>query len=118
MNILAYAIYLTITFYITTRVGRVLFKNGYVFVLPLLENDEKLTLFVNKMLLTGYYLVNLGYATAIIITWHNITTWTYLVQSIVEMIGRILLILAGLHWMNMIVIHNYGKQILSSHHKT
>ncbi len=118
MNILAYTIYLLITYFVTVHVGKVFYKNGRVYILNLLAGDESTTDSINKILLTGYYLLNLGYASLMIRFWKSIYSYEELVSSIGIMTGRILLSLALIHFFNMIVIYllsNYKKSI--HHHK-
>ena len=104
MNTLAYIIYLAITYLITVKVGLVFYRNGAIYILNLLPENEQLARAINKMLLTGYYLLNLGYAAIMIRTWEKINTWTDLISSISLMTGKIMLTLALIHFMNMAII--------------
>lgn len=110
MNILAYILYLLITYIITVRVGFIFYRNGRVFILNLLKQDEQLTDFINRILLTGYYLLNLGYAALMLQSWDTINSWTALLVSIVSMTGRIILTLALIHFCNMGAIYFIGKK--------
>ncbi|WPQ61517.1 hypothetical protein SIO70_24465 [Chitinophaga sancti] len=114
MNILAYIIYLFITYLVTVRVGLLFFRNGRLYILGLLQGDVSLTDFINKILLVGYYLVNLGYAAIMISCWSTVHTWLELLTSITTMTGRILLTLAVMHYCNMAVILLIKNRI-SSH---
>jgi len=119
MNTLAYLIYLFITWFITVQVGLVFFKNGRTFLLYLFGNDVAKTTAINKLLLTGYYLLNGGYAAVMLQTWETIDTWTALLVSICSMVGRIILTLALIHFFNMLVLFLLSKWVHSSiHHKT
>ncbi len=69
MNTIAYILYLIITYIITVRVGFIFYRNGRVFILELLHQDVQLTDFINRILLTGYYLLNLGYAALMLRSW-------------------------------------------------
>lgn len=69
MNIIAYTIYLTISCFITVRVGKACYSNGWHFIKPLFLGHDELARAVNKLLLTGFYLVNLG-----IVAW-NLHGW-------------------------------------------
>lgn len=104
MNFIAYIIYLVTTYIITVHLGLVLHKNGRLFILDELGNNEKLTDFVNKILLVGYYLINLGYTAYMLSTWQHINDWVGLVCSICSMIGRIVLTLGISHYLNICVI--------------
>lgn len=76
MNTIAYAIYLAITYLITVKVGWRFYRNGRIFILGLLEQNHTLADAINNILLVGYYLVNLGYATVMISSWGTIHSWT------------------------------------------
>ena len=113
MNTLAYIIYLLITYLITVRTGWLFYRHGRVYIITLLSGDEKLADFINKILLTGYYLLNLGYAAAMIRYWQQVTGFTELLGSIASMTGRIMLTLALIHFCNMSVIYFISKR---NHH--
>lgn len=119
MNILAYIIYLLITYIITVHVGWVFYKNGRYYILSLLQGDEKLTLFINRLLLVGYYLLNLGYVALTISSWQSVTNWGVLWGTVATMTGKILLVLGIVHFGNMGIIYLIGKNHRKSitHHK-
>jgi len=110
MNTLAYIIYLFITYLITVRVGFIFYRNGRIFILGLLKNDASLTDAINRILLVGYYLVNLGYTALMISTWGTIVSWTELLSSVTIMTGKIVLTLAIMHYFNMLVIYLISKR--------
>jgi len=118
MNTLAYIFYLFITYFITVRTGLLFYRNGRVYILTLLQGDGQLTDFINKMLLTGYYLLNLGYAATMIRFWKTIATFTELLTSIATMTGTIMLTLAVIHFINMTAIYFISKRNNHLHHTT
>ncbi|TWI81564.1 hypothetical protein IQ13_2582 [Lacibacter cauensis] len=116
MNSIAYIIYLLLTYFITVHVGLRFYRNGRIYILGLLEGNEALTDFINKLLLVGYYLLNLGYAALMIQLWTTVVTWLALFESIFIMTGRIMLTLALIHFMNMLVIYLIRKRQQASLH--
>ncbi|MES1218302.1 MAG: hypothetical protein ABUT20_22540 [Bacteroidota bacterium] len=114
MNILAYIVYLFVSYLVTVHTGLLFYRNGRIYILNLLHGDEQLTSFINKMLLTGYYLLNLGYAAVMIRFWKTITTLNELVASIGSMTGKIMLTLAVIHFFNMAAIYFISKR--NNHH--
>ncbi|MEO8406404.1 MAG: hypothetical protein ABI480_17470 [Chitinophagaceae bacterium] len=104
MNTFAYIIYLFLTYLITVHVGLIFYRNGRVYILRLLHGDEKLTDFINRILLTGYYLLNLGYAALMISFWKTVYTWTEMMTTISIKTGQIMLTLAVIHFCNMGII--------------
>jgi hypothetical protein len=118
MNIVAYIIYLFITYIITVRVGKIFYKNGRIYILSIVHGDEQLTDFINKILLAGYYLMNLGYATIMLSFWKTVTSYADVIASVSNMTGKIILSLSIVHFTNMYIIHLIGeKQHLLTHQK-
>ena len=114
MNIIAYILYIFITFFITVNVGLILYKNGRIYILEALHHNEELTDTVNKILLIGYYLLNLGYAALMLQYWEQITSYSMLIESVTTMVGRIVLGLAFMHYLNMFIIHKFRHKIIIS----
>nr|WP_295864331.1 hypothetical protein [uncultured Chitinophaga sp.] len=110
MNILAYLIYFVITYLITVHVGLRFYRNGRVFIHGLIPQDVALCEAINNILLTGYYLVNIGYATVMISFWQTIHTVTELVMQITESAGLIILTLGLLHCFNMSAIYYISRK--------
>ena len=59
-TVLSYSIYLPVTTLLTIWVARTLFSNGRVFLVEIFHKDEALADSVNKLLLVGFYLINIG----------------------------------------------------------
>jgi hypothetical protein len=110
MNTLAYILYILTTYIITVHVGLIFFRNGRLYILRLLHGDENLTDSINRILLTGYYLLNLGYAALMIRGWKTILTWTDLLASLTTMTGRIIITLGIIHFFNMAVIYLISRR--------
>jgi ABC-type Co2+ transport system permease subunit len=110
MNTLAYIVYLFITCLITVRTGWLFYRNGRVYIVSLLKGDEQLAHFINRLLLTGYYLINLGYAAVMISSWQTVTDITVLLTSIAAMTGKIMLTLALIHFCNMGIIYIISRR--------
>lgn len=110
MNTLAYIVYLFITYIITVRVGKLFYKNGRIYIYQLMKADGAITDFINKLLLVGYYLTNLGYATIMLSFWKTIYSITELVATVSTMTGRIILSLAIVHFANLFIIYFIAKK--------
>lgn len=107
-NLTVLIIYLLVTSYITLYVGRLLYLNGRHFIASML-GDEKLTDFVNKALLVGYYLVNLGYVAFMLSQIRQPESLLDIVPAVSTAIARILLTLGILHYVNVTVIIIWSK---------
>ena len=113
LNVLSYSIYLTITAIIIFAVGQILYRNGNVFVSQLVPNHEDLCKKVNKNLLLGYYLLNLGYCAITILNWEKIETMNQLIAIIAYKTSIILFIIGILHYFNIFMITNYIKKLIN-----
>lgn len=110
MNLTAYLLYLAITIPLIVWVGRMLFKNGRVFIKDIFKNNQELTDSINKLLLVGFYLVNMGYTVFALQILGDIETAHELVEVLSKKIGLIVLVLGGMHFMNMTVLYKLRKR--------
>jgi hypothetical protein len=113
-NLIAYAIYAILTYLITVRVGWLCYQNGLHFVKLAIE-AQHLAISVNKLLLVGYYLINLGYITLMIYSWETIDTWQELVESLSQKMAFIVLLLGAMHYFNLGVLYFLGKNVFAKH---
>jgi len=111
LNLIAYSIYITITVFIIIKIGRICYRNGNVFVLHLIPNDKEFCLRINKMLLLGYYLINIGYTIITLSGWTSIRSVLQMIESLSTNIAMILSILAVLHYLNLFWITKFIKKI-------
>jgi len=101
MNVLAYIVYLFITYLITIRVGWRFYRAGEVYIFNLLAGDHKLTHFINRLLLVGYYLLNLGYVALMLHRWEKVDSLLMLIDTVTAKTAQILLLLGIMHFFNM-----------------
>lgn len=102
-NILTYAMYLPITVALTVWVARTLHKNGRVFLVDIFHSNHELADSVNKLLLVGFYLINIGYAVYTLQIFGDILTVQAVIERLSLKLGAIILILGGMHFFNLFV---------------
>jgi hypothetical protein len=112
-NIISYVIFIAVISFITVKVGWVFYKNGEVYIKMLLPNEIHLVQSINKLLLVGYYLLNLGYAAVTLSFWEQIMTITQLCSVLFLKTGTIIVFLALMHYFNLIWLLVYSR----SHNK-
>jgi hypothetical protein len=112
-DLLAHIIYLLLTYLITVHVGWRFYTHGRVYILALLHQNEALTDAVNRLLLVGYYLLNLGYAALMIKLWQRVDTLSAMMGMLAQKVGTIMLTLACIHFCNMAVIAWLHKKQVS-----
>jgi hypothetical protein len=104
-NVSAYIIFLALIVFIIVYAGRYFYTNGRIFIISLFNGNVSLADYVNKLLLIAYYLFNIGYSFLKLKQWKKITDFEMLVSSLASNIGVLILILAVMHYFNMLVIY-------------
>lgn len=110
MILTAYLLYLSITYLVTVQVGWRFYRNGRPYLLALFRGDAAIADALNRLLLTGYYLLNLGYAALMIQSWPGLYSWTSVVMQVSRMCGTIILTLGFVHCCNMGVLYLFRKR--------
>jgi hypothetical protein len=101
--VLTYVIYLLISIGLTVGVGWALARSGRTFLLDVFGGNEGLAEAVNRLLVVGFYLLNLGFVTLTMQTSGNIDSARQGVQLLSVKIGEVLLVLGALHFANLAV---------------
>lgn len=104
-NISAYIIYLSLMVFLIVYVGRYFYTNGRVFIISLFNGNESLADQINKLLLIAYYLFNIGYAFIMLNHWQRINSIEELFGSLSANMATLIMILAIVHYFNMLVIY-------------
>ncbi|MCR6661782.1 MAG: hypothetical protein NVV60_01200 [Luteimonas sp.] len=106
---LAYGLYLVISVGMTIWVARALSSNGEVFLIRCFGQDRELAASTNRLLVIGFYLVNLGFISYRLGNWQVDTV--SLIPQVGSRVGVSLLVLGLMHFFNMMMIARYGKQV-------
>jgi len=109
-TVLTYCIYLPVTLLLTVWVARTLFANGRIFLVEIFHKDETLADSVNKLLLVGFYLVNIGYAVYTLRISGTIAGTQDMIEVLSEKVGWIILVLGAMHFFNLFVLFNLRKR--------
>lgn len=112
LNIIGYLIYLSLTSIIIIKVGKLCYDNGNIFVSQLIPNHIELCHQINKMLLIGYYLLNLGYCAMTIISWEKIQNMNQLIEIIATKSAIIILTIGFMHYINILLLTKYIKKLI------
>lgn len=111
--ILTYAAYLIISIALTVWVAKVLFKNGRIFLVDIFHGNTELADSVNKLLVVGFYLVNVGYMSMNLREVGTIADVQTVIEVLSRKLGYIILTLGAMHFLNLIVffkLRNRAKQ--------
>ena len=99
-----YLSYLAISIALTVWVARTLHRSGRVFLLDAFRGNAELTDSVNQLLGVGFYLINVGYIALALKTTDPLTNFREVIELESSKIGVVLLILGGMHFINMFVL--------------
>lgn len=111
-NTIAYLLFLGLMSLVIVKIGRICYDNGNIFVATLIPDHTALCQQINKALLTGYYLVNIGYCAITITNWQTITSLPMLIEVIAIKSAIILFLLAALHYTNLFLLKNYVQKLI------
>ncbi len=101
--VVSYTIYLLVTIALTIWVAKTLFNNGRVFLIDIFHQNEQMADSVNKLLVVGFYLINIGYAVYTLQIYSEINSVQEVIESLSLKIGGIILILGAMHFFNLFV---------------
>ncbi|MFL5728030.1 MAG: hypothetical protein ACJ75J_00970 [Cytophagaceae bacterium] len=108
--ILTYLVYLFVSITLTILVANVLFKNGRIFLVDIFAGNEPLADSVNKLLLVGFYLINIGYASLALKENLDILNYQVVIERLSYKLGVIILLLGGMHFFNLFVFFKLRKR--------
>jgi len=108
-----YLTYLIISILLTVWVAQTLHKNGRIFLVDCFGGNEPMADSVNHLLVVGFYLINFGYVTLALKTDTPPVDTQQVIENLSGKIGIVLLVLGGMHFMNLIVfskLRNRGQE--------
>ncbi len=97
-----YAVYAAIAVGLTAWLARTLFRNGTAFLHDVFEDRPGLADAVNKLLVTGFYMLNLGYALYLLRASSGLGAFDA-IQFLVNRLALLLVSLALIHFVNVLV---------------
>ena len=99
-----YGICLVVSVSLMAWVARTLFKNGRVFLVDVLRGNEALADSINRLLVAGFYLINLGYISLALRVGYELTTAREAIEALSGKIGCALLVLGIMHFLDLLVL--------------
>jgi len=109
-NVIGYSVYIGVIIYITVFIGKKFHSHGKVFLNEILV-DHGVCEAVNNILLVAYYLLNIGNAIIMVKTWPQIESIGGLIEVTSINIGQIIFLLAGIHFVNIVLLLVGRKRI-------
>lgn len=104
-----YAAYGVIAVGVVIYLARTLFRNGAVFLADVFPDKPELAGAVNRLLVVGFYLLNLGYA-FLLLQANSAPDVLTAVEVLARKLGILLVSLGGLHFLNMYVFYRIRRR--------
>jgi hypothetical protein len=103
LTIAGYGSYLVLSLALTMWVARTLFRHGRRFLVDAFRGDQELADSVNRLLVVGFYLVNIGYVTLALKLDQAPISVATLIEALSAKVGLVALVLGAMHYGNMAV---------------
>ena len=110
LTVVAYVIYLVVSIALTVWVARTLSHNGRIFLSDVLRGDERLADAVNRLLVVGFYLVNLGFVALYLHQSDEITDARGIFEALSTKLGVVLLVLGVMHLGNVYALNKIRRR--------
>jgi hypothetical protein len=105
-----YVAYLLVSVALTAWVGWTLARNGKVFLTDVFGGDEGLAEAVNRLLVVGFYLVNLGFVALYLRAGQNVHDLRGAFDTLSVKVGIVLLVLGVLHLGNVWIFNRMRRR--------
>jgi hypothetical protein len=104
-----YIAYAAIAVGLTIWLARVLFRNGAVFLQDVFKDNQPMAEAVNRLLVVGFYLLNLGYA-CLLLKAQRSETSIGAIETLATKLGLLLLSLGAIHFFNLFLFHRMRRR--------
>jgi hypothetical protein len=104
-----YLVYGVASVALTIWLARTLFKNGAVFLRDVFADKPELADAVNRLLVVGFYLLNLGYA-CLLLEADPVGSPVAAIETLARKLGALLLSLGVMHFLNMFLFHRIRRR--------
>lgn len=102
--LIGYTAYLAVSIALTVWVARTLHKSGRVFLVDAFHGNTELADSINRLLVVGFYLINVGYIAVALKTEEALASTREVIELESGKIGVVLLILGAMHFFNIFVL--------------
>ena len=110
MTVLTYLTYLLVAVPLTVWVAHTLSSNGRVFLEDVFAGNEDLADAVNKLLVVGFYLLNIGFVTLYLRVGTEVADLRGLLETLSVKVGSVMLVLGLVHFCNVYVFNTIRRR--------
>ncbi|MBN8711440.1 MAG: hypothetical protein J0I10_18860 [Verrucomicrobia bacterium] len=102
---LTYTLYIIVSITLTVWVARTLFRSGRAFLNECFPDNDALAESINRLLVVGFYLVNLGFIALFLRTSRDLTEVREMFELLSSKLGVVLLTLGFMHFVNLLILN-------------
>jgi len=107
----SYLTYLAITVPLTVWVASTLSTNGQVFLEDVFTDNSALAEAINRLLVVGFYLLNVGFVLLYLRTGETAFSLPSLVEVVSVKIGVVMIVLGLIHFTNVYVFNSIRRRV-------
>src|SRR6059058_3862486 len=107
-----YVVYIALSIPLTVWVAHTLHKNGRVFLIDSFHGNEELADSINRLLVVGFYLINIGYVALALREAQAPQDLRTVIELLSREIGVVLLVLGAMHFFNLLVFSKMRRRAL------
>ncbi|MGB3591080.1 MAG: hypothetical protein WBA16_05275 [Nonlabens sp.] len=104
-NLAAYAIYTMLVCTIILYVGHYCYRYGATYLVVAIPHDPHQAAWINKLLLVGYYLLNIGIGIYLVSTWPLLPDGLAVLRSVLRQVSNLIFLLGVMHHINLFIIN-------------
>ena len=108
--VVCYVTYLFVSLAATVQVARTLRRNGRTFLIDAFHGSSELADSVNHLLVTGFYLINVGYVTLALRTTSQVADARAAMELVCDKLGLVLIVLGAMHFLNLYVFSRLRRR--------
>ncbi|GEK23052.1 hypothetical protein [Cellulomonas xylanilytica] len=103
-TVITYLVYIVASVALTVWVARTLARNGEIFLVDVFHGEEKVAAATNRLLVVGFYLVNLGFVSLMLRVSQPVTSSQEAIETLAAKLGAVALLLGAFHLANVLVL--------------
>jgi hypothetical protein len=107
---ISYGVYLAIGLAATVWVARTLERSGRLFLVDAFQGNAPLADSVNRLLVVGFYLINVGYVTLMLHSSGTLDSTRAAIELTSDKLGVVLLVLGLMHFLNVYLFNRMRKR--------
>lgn len=109
-TVVTYLIYLAASVALTVWVARTLSRNGEMFLVDVFHGDESTAAATNRLLIVGFYLVNLGFVSLMLRVAEPVVSTQGAIEALASKLGAVTLLIGAFHLVNVFFLSRVRRR--------